>query len=161
MAVPVKGLEFFFASLPDCLDQIGIAVIDKIEKGGLIPVFFSHKDQRDEWGGEDNTGCQFQGFKGDQGGKALSEFPVADLVVVLGIDDMLPAGEMSGRTTELAFSEMGVLSAIDKALFQAPGQVRHPAEVLVVSRLFPGKKGVQGVMEIVGPLGKVTITSTF
>ena len=47
----------------------------------------------------------------------------------------------------------GILPIVDKTPPPGPGQLIQTAEILIIAGLLTGQQGVQGVVEIVVPLG--------
>src|SRR6185503_9424491 len=47
-ALPGEGAELLAAAAPDRFDQLGIGMIDEVEKRSIFGVFFTHKEQRNK-----------------------------------------------------------------------------------------------------------------
>jgi hypothetical protein len=60
---------------------------------------------------------------------------------------------MPGGVSMAAVAVGGMLSAVDVTILPGPGQIPDLPEVAVIARLFPREKGMEGMVEIVVPLG--------
>lgn len=95
LALPLKRAEFFMSAPADRLDQLRIGVTHKIGKRRGFPVFLSHKEKGQKRGEQNGSGCQLQGFKGDQRRKAFSGNLIAHLIVILREDREAGSGNLT------------------------------------------------------------------
>ncbi len=152
LARPVEGGELLFPSLADRLHHPVLGEADKEAKGGGLPVFLAHEDQRQKGAGEQKPRGQLVRLKGEERGKAIPLHAVAHLVVVLGVDHELFPGAIPGGVAVPAAAIGGVEPVVHIALGQGFLQVPGVTEVLVVPLPFPGEQGVDAVVEVVRPL---------
>src|ERR671915_1312068 len=84
---------------------------------------------------------------------ALAARSVADLVVILEVSQEAVAGQAAGGTSMPAPSKLRVTSVVDEHLTQRLCDVGDRPKVPVVAVALAGENRVQGVMEVVVPLG--------
>ena len=89
---------------------------------------------------------------GDQLAEPLTLGAVADLIVVLRAHHEAIAAEVLGRRAERLLAEGRQLAGVRKPVGDRARQRRDRAEVGVVEMALPGQRGVQRVVQIVGPL---------
>ena len=86
-ARPFESRKFVHSPAPHGFDQSGIGVIDEIQERGSFAVLVAHEYQRNVWRQQHQRLSNFERLEGDEMTEALSEHPVADLIVICRIDD--------------------------------------------------------------------------
>ncbi len=109
----------------------------KYWNGVLARPLLALEEHRHERGGQQQSGGDPEPAVAHQGGRSLAGRPVADLVVVLGADHELAAGQPDGRPAVHALPVRRVDAVVDPGLAQRLGQLRQRPEVLVVAARSP------------------------
>src|SRR5260370_15610292 len=124
----------------------------EIQKGRGLSIFLAHEQQGHERREKMRTGGQFKALKAHKGTDAIAKSAVPDLVVVLREDHIVRSLKW-GRCIPMASPPVArILAGVIPALLQCARQGPHIAEILVVSRGFPGQQRMHGVMKVVAPL---------
>ncbi len=85
--------------------------------------------------------------------RPLSPGPVPDLIVVLQIGEKFVAGHVPDRPPMSPAPEGRIAPVVDEYLLEGLGEIGQRSEVFIISVALSGEHGVQGVVEIVAPLG--------
>src|SRR5580704_5886341 len=88
--------EFLAAPSANGLDQIFVSVAREIQERRLLPVFFSHEQQRNKWREQSHPGGQLLRLEIDERTQAFAARPVAYLIVILAAHHKM-RGRNSGR----------------------------------------------------------------
>ena len=159
--VPAVACEFVGAALTGQAQEMFISVGDEEGEWGLRKSFFPHEDHRCEGGEEDHRGFERMLCRRQVLGRAVTSSTVTHLVVRGGVGDQLPrrdAGQVQFFPVG-AFPESGVGAAEAVAVAQGVSENVKGAVVLVISIVFAGDDGVEGMVDVVKPL-RVEAVST-
>ena len=111
------------------------------------------EQHRDERGGQHQRRGDLGPLLGRQVAEPVALGPVAELVVVLDVAEEVVAGQADRRPAVAPEPELRPAAGVDVGGLEGGGQVLHRAEVGVVPVLLAGDHRVEGVVEVVGPLG--------
>src|ERR1700732_5390400 len=85
--------------------------------------------------------------------QSFAEHPVPHLVMVLREDKKSLGGHILRRVAVPSLAVNGVLAGVNGTFSESLSQLRNPAEIGVISVSLAGQRRVDGMMEIVIPLG--------
>ncbi len=153
MVLPAEGCELRAPPPADRVDQCRVGVAHEVGKGRRFAVLLAHEDQREVGGQQDDPRRQFEGFEGDETAQAVAMHAVADLVVILSEYDQAVGVNRPAGAAMAPLAVLGILSVVDEPLPQSLEQLFESAEITVVALTFTGEDGVQGMMQVVAPLG--------
>src|SRR5205807_9400952 len=151
--VPAAGGELGQTPTARRLRDLGILVVgEEWERCARAPLL-AHEEQGDEGRGQHERGTDLDSIGPDQRRDATALSPIADLVVVLEVAAKAGGRQAGRRPSVAAPSKGGVTAVEDVALAECPGQVLEAPEILVIAGALTSEQGVQGVVEVVAPLG--------
>ena len=150
---PSEGGEFLSTPSPHRLDEGPVGVAYEVRKGRRLPVFLAHEEEGNEGREQYDSRGKLHSFQTDQLAQAFPLHPVSHLVMVLREDHKSVRRDILGGVSVAAPTVRGVLPRVDEALVKCFGEIPELSEVLVIPRPFTGQQRMEGVVEVVVPLG--------
>ncbi len=152
--VPVHLGELLHPPVGHRLGQLGLGMGGEELPGRRSAPLLAHEDHRRERAEQRDERRQPQGPVVELAGQALPVGPVADLIMVVGADDQPPRRRAAVDPVAVAAAaEAGVRSGVEEALLEHLAQRGEGVEVGVVTGGVTGQADVEGVVEVVAPLG--------
>ena len=148
-----KASELLAPAAADSVGEFGAEIAEERERLRRPP-FLAHEQHRDRGAQQIERGNGADRFRRRQGGDPVAHGAVADLVVVLQEGDERGGRQMgAGLAPGLPSLEGRRFALKRKSLGQGAAELRHVAVIVaVVAAALAGRRDVQPVVQVVGPL---------
>ena len=156
---PGERLELLLPAAANSLNQLRIRMLYEVPEGSCLAVLFAHEQQRQERRQQDCARGQFLLLQTHQRRQALSEHPVADLIVIAAEDHQPRVWHVRIQPALAALAEFGILAGVNETVAIGFADLIHGPEVLIITGSVARQDGSQSMMKIVIPLGVQTIAA--
>ncbi len=158
---PPEGGEFLPASSPHRFNEVGIGVADEVRKGRRLSVLLPHEEERNEGRKQHDPSRELHPFEADKLTQPFAPHPVSHLVVVLRKDHEHMRRDIPRGISVPTVAIGGVLARIDEPLAKGLDEIPEAPEILVISRLVFRQERMEGMVEVVIPLGVQAVSPKF
>jgi len=152
---PAVALELLDPSLADGLGELGLGVVGEELPGGRGAPLLAHEEHRGVGRGQDHRGGDGQLAGREPGRRPVAERPVAHLVVVGGEgDEAVPVHLRRNGPAPVLPAERRPVAVVHEHLGERLGERLGGAEIGVDPVALAGDQGMDGVVDVVGPLSR-------